>query len=322
MARSRKSQISLDATSYYHCISRCVRRAFLCGFDPLTQISYEHRRQWVEDRLLWLGEIFAIDICAYAVMTNHVHVVLHVNLRQGAQWSIEEVITRWHRLYKGVPLSHRYLNGDRLSPAEQKILVLQAEQWRETLTSISRFMAVLNEGIARRANQEDQCTGRFWEGRFKSQALLDEKALIACMAYVDLNPIRVNIAPTPESSDHTSIHRRIQSIQNNSQQPSELMPFVTHIKQKMPEEGLPFLLKDYLELMDWTGRAMREDKLGYIDNQQPPILARLDISEAQWHRLTQRFEKQFKCFAGQKSSFERIKDCFSLNRMPPNLLAG
>ncbi|AJQ97532.1 hypothetical protein [Gynuella sunshinyii] len=247
--------------------------------------------------MLWLGEIFAIDICAYAVMTNHVHVVLHVNLRQSEQWSMEEVITRWHRLYKGVPLSHRYLNGDRFSPAEEKILMTLVEQWRETLTC------------------------RFWEGRFKSQALLDEKALIAGMAYVDLNPVRANIAATPETSDHTSIQKRILSIQNNRQQPSELMPFVGHIKQEMPE-GIPFPFKDYLELVDWTGRAMREDKPGFIDNQQPPILTRLDISEAQWHRLTQRFEKQFKCFAGQKSSFEKIKDCFNLNRMPPNLLAG
>ncbi|WP_428242904.1 transposase [Gynuella sp.] len=321
MARSRKSQISLDATSYYHCISRCVRRAFLCGIDPLTQISYEHRRQWVEDRLLWLGEIFAMDICAYAVMTNHVHVVLHVNPGQSEQWSVEEVITRWHRLYKGNPLSHRYLDGDHFSPAEEKTLMILAEQWRETLTSISRFMAVLNEGIARRANQEDQCTGRFWEGRFKSQALLDEKALITCMAYVDLNPIRAKIASTPETSDHTSIQKRIKSIQNNSPQPHELSPLVGHYTQDKPE-GLPFSLTDYLELVDWTGRAMREDKLGLISAQQPPILERLNLSSAQWHRLTRKFEKQFKCFAGQRSSFENVRDCFKLNRMPPNLLVG
>ncbi|WP_428242850.1 transposase [Gynuella sp.] len=321
MARSRKSQISLDATSYYHCISRCVRRAFLCGFDPFTQISYEHRRQWVEDRLLWLGEIFAIDICAYAVMTNHVHVVLHINPRQSEQWSVKDVILRWHRLYKGVPLSHRYLNGDCFSPAEEAALATLVEQWRETLTSISRFMAVLNEGIARRANREDQCTGRFWEGRFKSQALLDEKALMACMAYVDLNPIRAKIAETPDTSDHTSIQKRIKSIQENGRQPRELRPFVGHYQQDMPE-GLPFPLKDYLELVDWTGRAMREDKPGFIAAEQPSILERIHLSDRQWHRLTRHFEKQFKCFAGQQSSFENIKNCFKLHRMPPNLLAG
>ena len=320
MTRSRTSQISLEATPYYHCVSRCVRRAFLCGFDPLTQVSYEHRRQWVEDRLLWLGEIFAIDICAYAVMSNHVHLVLHINPRQSAQWSVREVVMRWYRLYKASPLSQRFLNGDAFSFAEQQAFGVLVEQWRETLTSISRFMAVLNEGIARQANAEDGCTGRFWEGRFKSQALLDEKALAACMAYVDLNPIRAKMAETPEASEHTSVRKRIKSAQENHQQPKELFPFVGDTHKTM-SAGLPFQLSDYLELVDWSGRAIREDKSGVISAQQPFILSRLNITNRQWQKFTQHFERQFKCFAGHRSSFEKVKSHFNLRRTPPNLLA-
>jgi len=101
MPQSRKSQVSLIDTPFYHCISRCVRRAFLCGEDKVTGKSYEHRRQWVEDKLLFLGQVFAIDICAYAVMSNHTHIVLHVDEEQALNLDVVEVI---ERLINGVRL--------------------------------------------------------------------------------------------------------------------------------------------------------------------------------------------------------------------------
>jgi REP element-mobilizing transposase RayT len=182
--------VSLYFTSYYHCVSRCVRRAFLCGTDQVSGQCYEHRRAWIEDKILALAEIFAIDICAYAVMSNHYHIVFHINRSKANGWSNSEVIQRWHQLYKGNFLSQQAARGLTLGVAEQQVLDTSVAQWRERLHSISQFMQVLNESIARQANAEDQCTGRFWEGRYKSQALLDEAALAACMVYVDLNPIR------------------------------------------------------------------------------------------------------------------------------------
>ncbi len=209
MPTPRKHQISLDATPYYHCTSRCVRRAFLCGLDPFSGKDYEHRRQWVEDRIVFLGEVFCIDVCAYAVMSNHHHLVLHINMPEALSLTDLEVCERWHKLYKGTLLTQRFLKGELLDEAQWQAVTAKLEHWRLERANISRFypkgtlISCLNEPIARMANTEGQCTGRFWESRFKSQALLDEKALAACMAYVGLNPVRAKMARTPEDSEHT-----------------------------------------------------------------------------------------------------------------------
>ncbi|WP_237058456.1 transposase [Microbulbifer sediminum] len=296
MTRARKTLICPGTTPYYHCVSRCVRRAFLCGQDDRTGQCFEHRRQWIEDRMLELGRVFALDICAYAVMSNHYHVVLHINSAEADSWDLHEVVERWHRLYKGSLLSQRFLRGETLGSVEHARLSEVAEGWRTRLTDISWFMRSLNESIAREANREDRCSGRFWEGRFKSQALLDERALAACMAYVDLNPIRARMANTPESSAHTSIKRRV-SAADEGIQPGELMPFAGNPRDPMPE-GMPFRLQDYLELVDWSGRCLREDKRGAIDSELPPILERLQIDPRHWLYLNRHFESRFKSLVG------------------------
>jgi len=161
MPRSRKSQIALEATPYYHCTSRCVRRAFLCGRDKHSDNDYEHRRGWIEQRMMALTKVYALDICAYAVMSNHYHIVLHINAEKAKAWSDTEVIQRWHSLYAGNFLSHEYLAGKDLYDAQLKVLSELVTEWRERLMSISWFMRALNEDIARKANTEDLCTGRF-----------------------------------------------------------------------------------------------------------------------------------------------------------------
>jgi hypothetical protein len=171
MATARSKQISLIDTPYYHCISRCVRRAFLCGVDKVSGVSYEHRRGWVEDKLLALGKVFAIDICAYAVMSNHTHLVLFVDVEQAKSWTTEEVVRRWHLLFKGTLITQQFLRGEKLNKPMHIMLEQTAAIYRQRLTDISWFMRLLNENIARKSNAEDNCTGRFWEGRFKSQAL-------------------------------------------------------------------------------------------------------------------------------------------------------
>ena len=137
MPKPRKEQVSLAATPYYHCVSRCVRRAFLCGTDISTQQNFEHRRGWLENELLKQAQVFAIDIAAYSIMSNHYHVVLHINRQQAKTFSFDEIIDRWHTLYKGNVLSQRYCVDPNFSQAEKDKLAKYVEIWRERLMDIS-----------------------------------------------------------------------------------------------------------------------------------------------------------------------------------------
>lgn len=313
MPQARNTIISLDDTPYYHCVARCVRRAFLCGVDHYSGSNYEHRRQWLEDKLHATASAFAIKLCAYAVMSNHYHVVLHVRADLAAHWSDREVLQRWHSLFSGNLISQRFLANEPLNNIQTKLLSKDIKLWRTRLCDISWYMRIVNEAVARKANKEDNCTGRFWEGRFKSQALLDERALLSCMAYVDLNPVRATMADSPEGSDHTCIKQRITSLEKNQSEKQTIESFVGNQAEAI---GIPFKLCDYLELVDWTRRILREDKRGHIDNKLPPILERLSFNEDAWKVLTTAFEQQFKQWVGSEQIVKQVYSDKHYERIP------
>lgn len=306
MPQSRKSQVSLQDTPYYHCISRCVRKAYLCGNDRETGRSYEHRRKWVEDKLKCLPSTFAINVCAYAIMHNHCHIVLHIDKKQSLNWDTKEVLRRWHTLFKGTILTQKYLNNSPMSVAESNSVKDTAEVYRKRLTCLSWFMRVLNEFVARKANKEDECTGRFWEGRFKSQALLDNSVLIACMAYVDLNPIRAGIASTLSNSEYTSIKSRIHK-NYKVDSPKHLMPF-KKVEVKSKCEVLNFTLTEYLEVIRFTMLRTKTNKpVASILTLTPQnVFNKLSTNATNWLILTTKFERCFKGPAGKESSLTKI----------------
>lgn len=317
MTRPRRELVSLEDTPYYHCTTRCVRRAFLCGTDHNTGNCYEHRRGWITRRIKVLASMFAIDVAAYAVMSNHYHVVVRINHEAAETWARDEVIERWRRLFTGPLLVKRYCEGDCLSKPELEVLDEIVAEWRNRLMDISWFMRCLNEFIARKANAEDGCKGRFWESRFTTQALLDETAVLACMAYVDLNPIRAGLADSPENSDFTSLQERLdfvpetESVEDaqevSAQTPlAELMPFSGSITERTPATALPYSFADYLELVDWTGRAVRDDKRGYIPVNLPPIVQRLGVEPSQWIKAATAVERHFCHAIGPAAALERF----------------
>jgi len=312
MTKARKTIISVSDTPYYHCMGRCVRRAFLCGEDSYTGKDYSHRKQWVVDKLSELSAVYLIDVCAYAVMSNHYHLVLKINYEQAQQLSDEEVVQRWMTLFNGNVLVSRYLKGECKTTAENDKVGEIISLWRERLSDISWFMRCLNESIAIKANQEDNCTGRFWEGRFKSQALLNEQALLSCMAYVDLNPIRAGITEALDSSDFTSIEQRIKQFSinlgldgNNVKEEQSIIKLSDFVGSK-EDNGLPYLFKDYLELVDWTGRVIRDDKKGYISDKEPKILEKLGFSSDIWFKSVNQYSDSFYSHIGTEDQIKAI----------------
>ncbi|MHC4872934.1 MAG: transposase [Planctomycetota bacterium] len=330
MTTARKTVVSDRSEGVYHCISRCVRQAYLCGEDNLTGKNFNYRKKWIKGRLEELSGIFGIDICSYAVMSNHLHLVLRNRPDVWRKWSDDEVAKRWWKLFP----RRRSKDGSAARPNAKEIEFIKKDkkrfkELRLRLGQISWFMRCLNEYIARKANKEDCCTGRFWEGRFKCQALLDEAAELTCMAYVDLNPVRAEIAEMPEKSDFTSARDRIDSkvakervnrlrgrVLNHIQlekvnkekkkisKDKWLNPIgITKYSDKNRRKGiLSITLNEYLELLDWTGRSIKSGKRGAIPDNIKPILSRLDIDVNRWVDTVLSFGKLFYRVAGKLKS--------------------
>lgn len=354
MARlARREMIDPSEVQVCHTISRCVRRAFLCGDDPVSGESYEHRRQWIRDRLEFLASVFGIDCLTYAIMSNHIHLILRSRPDMVATWSDEEVARRWLRLFP----ARREKDGSPAEPTDAEIasIVNQADvlgERRRRLSDISWWMRCTTEHIARRANREDECTGHFWEGRYKCQLVLDEASLLACAAYVDLNPVRAALAETPEESSFTGVKDRIddQSGKEKTRKrktrhrersgaeprsgwlaPVELGKSTDSADLGICQSGrrasrkgfLPMSLNDYLGLLDWTGRQIRGDKRGRIPKHLSPILERIGLDEREWCGLVKEFGRTFKRVAGTSEHLaeEAARRGFHWLQAPGNPLA-
>ena len=247
-------------------------------------------------------------------MSNHVHVVLSVNKSVALAWPVDTVLRQWHKMHKGTLLTQKYLKGELLSDSELDTVKVTAEVYRKRLFDISWFMRNLNEFIARKANEEDNCTGRFWEGRFRSQALLTEKALLSCMAYVDLNPIRAKVATNIQNSYHTSIHTRVVSNALNKKPIKGLMPFKSQRISKQ-HQCLNFTLNNYCELLnnsielllDGSAQAAKQENCGNVNL--------IGLGEGQWIKVINDFENVFSFAAGDKASMEKFKERTNRKRM-------
>ena len=278
MAIARARLVDLSVARWYHCISRCVRQAFLLGEGPFN------RKAWIENRLEELAQIFAVTVGGFSVLENHLHVLVRLDPDIASAWSDEDVVRRWGRLYpprdkarRVLPVSDQWVQDRLAHPA----WVATA---RAQLKSLSWFMKCLKEPLARLANRQDKTRGAFFDKRFTSIAVLDEEALLSMAVYIDLNPVAAGLAQAPETSKHTSIKQRVDHVQSQgrtddlaaAQEGSVagsrasggledslwLCPIEDRRDRDSSREGMiaGFPLGSYLLLVDYTGRLFRDGK--------------------------------------------------------------
>jgi REP element-mobilizing transposase RayT len=190
-----------------------VRQCFLCGRDPVSGKDFGHRKQWLEDRFRFLAGVLGIDVLGFALMSNHFHIILRNRPDVVATWDDREVARRWLTVCP----PRKTPDGLPEEPTDAELATISGNpvrlaEIRRRLSDISWFMRLVTDPLARRANAEEEISGRFWQGRFRSVKLCDEAAILACNVYVDLNPIRAGLATTPEESEFTSAQRRIESL--------------------------------------------------------------------------------------------------------------
>ncbi len=211
MPRPNRDEVYSDEEScVVHCYNRCVRQEFLLGLDEKTGEDRSYRKQWLVDRLESLVTTFAIDVLDFAIMDNHFHVLLRNHPEIRDEFTPREIAVRWLSLYPGRRIDEFTSTGP--TDTEIEALMNNAEQIeiiRKRIGSISWFMSALSEPIARRANIEDNVSGKFWENRFKAERMLDDASTLACSIYINLNHIRAKKANLAEEGLEASIRQRL-----------------------------------------------------------------------------------------------------------------
>lgn len=298
---SRGDVVDLTETGIYHCWSRCVRSALLFGEDPITGKDFGYRCDWMEKRIESLAGLFAIDVCFFAIMMNHFHLILRILPELLAKWSDKQVVKRAIKIFPNKFKELGVRGGEATQEqvrnfAKDKKLV---NELRSRLANPSWFLRQLKQNIAQRANAEEQLTGHFWQGRFDCKRLVDEIGVLVCGMYVDLNEIRAGIAKSLDASKRTSAYRRLEALRRRRQKKrgaADIDGFLCPVSTqgdgqsdgyqasgtlesaRVSDGGLfEFSVEAYLELLDWTGRLLVEGKAS-IPAEEPPILEKMGIT--------------------------------------------
>lgn len=337
MARTpRREVFDPDTVGVYHCFNRIVRRSFLCGVDPHTGKDYSHRRDWLYQRLKYLAHYFAIDVLAYAILSNHYHLVLRNRPDRVAAMGDREVVKAWLMI---CPKAQKRADGTAAPPTDAEIRAelkqSRVAELRKRLSNPSWLIRQLSQYMGIRCNAEDELTGHFWEARFGMTRLLDDAAVLACLAYVDLNPIRAHLTGSLEAYPHVSIGERLRTLDNQAVDTSSwLAPIALSgetsgapvevvnrlSRQALAEElaaqsnrplgCLPIGLEQYAELLRWLAGSERCGSHRASCHESPPrgcpqILTAFGLDPNAFVDLVHHFRGRFYTAAGCPTSLRR-----------------
>ena len=336
-----------------HLIGKTVRSCYLMGVDERSGKNFDHRKRWIEEKLKTLAANFGIDLLAFSCMSNHFHLLLRSRPDVVATWDDTQVAMRWWQLCP-TRKNKLEINGEWVkvpaSPTEFDLNAIRNDPVRLAtvrlrLSDLSWWMRLLCQYIAMRANgEEGKGLGRFWQGRYKAVRILDEESLLACAAYIDLNPIRAGMAETLEQSDYTSVQRRVQAIKTVpvdvgssgalspdverdvlacetssradaflapvpiDERKDPLGPHASRNGKRSSDKGfLAMAEAEYLEILDWLARDEIVGKRGSTPRTVPPVLERLGIEPTLWSAMVKDFGRTFMNVAGTAKSVSEAR---------------
>lgn len=258
MTRPRNQLIDRENGGFYHIVSRCVRRAWLSGCDPVSGNDYSYRRDWIERLMLALTNFFTVEVLAYAVMSNHYHIVINYRPKDSKRLSAKQIARRWLAVFPPKPDA----DVDELVATMIRD-TSRIKELRARLGDLSWYMRCLNAPIARRSNIEDNCTGRFWDGRYLSKPLPNERAVLACMAYSDLNPLRAGDTNRVDAPTHTALRRRLEEAADKPEKLEQAMaPLTFDVSRGCIEStgksALTLTLQKYRAHVEWAAARVNQ----------------------------------------------------------------
>jgi hypothetical protein len=289
------------------------------------------RREWIHRLEMQLASLFAVDVGFHTELGNHLHLIVRTRPDVVPHWSDEEVTRRWLIIAKlkrlpreelPVPTQHE-IEQEMRKPGRIQVL-------RERLSDLSWFAGTLEENISRQVNADQGTHGRVWEERFQCRELVDIAAILICALYLDLNQIRAGEALTPEESCYTSAYDRIMArlwrlkawafddpaeagdltgewsdewlsplSLSEAAEEEVLLGRPSKSGKRCSDKGmLEMGLDEYLQMLDFVGRQLREGKRGAIPADLAPILERLRVRAEGLVDAVEGFGERFGRFAG------------------------